>query len=150
MTRAVCQRCGGVKASYPAPCPACGHRPEGEGLLVAWLLSDEHLSGDALDGAGSRIRAGQPVRPSDRQLDRARRMLGQHLNTDAGLGAGRRRWLLAVSLLITPAVALTIAVWWWTERPRAAREAAAIGVPASILATLLLGWASFPWRFLVG
>ena len=41
-------RCGSLKPSYDDICPSCGHRPEGEGLLVAWLLSDMHLHRDEL------------------------------------------------------------------------------------------------------
>jgi hypothetical protein len=139
--RSVCLRCGGPKAAYDAICASCGHVPEGEGLLVAWLLSEAHLDGAGLEAAAARVRAGEVIRPSEKMLDRARRALGRHAAEDAGLDVGARATLLATSLLLTPLVGLT-AAWWWREtRPRAAAQALAMSAPVSVAMLVAVAWA---------
>lgn len=139
--RAICLRCGGPKAAYDAICPACGHVPEGEGLLVAWLLSDAHLDAAGLDAAAARVRSGEGIRPSDKLLDRARRALGRHATQDPGLTGGQRAALFATSLALTPLVGLT-AAWWWREaRPRAAAQALAMSLPVSVALFGAVAWA---------
>ena len=64
MSRAICVKCGGERTRYDQICPSCGHRPEGEGLLVAWLISDQHLSDEALSRTQARIRAGESIQPT--------------------------------------------------------------------------------------
>lgn len=138
--RAVCVRCGGERARYDQVCPACGFRPEGEGLLVAWLLSAEHLSSDELDRVKARVLAGEGIRPTERMLEQARRATGAHFATDVGLSGRARLALVAVSFGLTPLPAWVLAAWWWNERPRAARQALALALPASVVSTAAVWW----------
>jgi|JI10StandDraft_1071094.scaffolds.fasta_scaffold111796_4 hypothetical protein len=145
--RAVCVRCGSEKPGWDTICPGCGHRPEGEGLLVAWLLSDQHLGPTELQAAAARVRHGRPVRPSDRQLDLARRALGVHANDDPGLPLQHQVALLATSVLITGLVGVVMWGWWREERPRSARRALALSLPVTVVFSVIavsraLGWAS--------
>lgn len=121
-------------------CPSCGYRPEGEGVLVAWLLSRHNLSERDIELAARRVRAGQSIRPSERMLDRARRALRQHLTTDPGMSTGERVALLTCSLLLTPLVGWTLWAWWRTERPRAAIQALGLSLPATAIFTALVTW----------
>lgn len=139
MSRAVCLRCGADKGAPEHVCPACGHRPDGDGLLVAWLLSDAHLDADGLDRAAARIRAGEPVRPSPAMLDRARAALRPPA-ADDGLGPWRMAGLAILALLVTPAVGIALAIWWWGTRPRSARQALWVSIPPGILASVAIGW----------
>jgi hypothetical protein len=131
--RVVCARCGGERFGLEAICPGCGLVPEGEGLLVAWLLSDEHLAADELERVSARIRAGESIRPSAAQLQIARRMLGADWTSDPGLTSRQRLALVVGSVVLTPLAAWVLAGWWWWERPRAARQALLIAVPTSAL-----------------
>lgn len=140
MTRGVCIRCGGDRARYEQVCPACGHAPSGEGLLVAWLLSSEHLSDAELDVAAERIREGKPLRPSNRQLDTARRALGSHFDSDPGLTTAQKAALLVTSLLLTPLPGWVLWASWRGQRPRAAWQALALSAPATILFTAAVLW----------
>ncbi len=133
--KAVCVKCGGERSGFDQICPACGYRPDSEGLLVAWLLSAESLSDDELKQVQLRIRKGESIRPSARMLDKARRALGNHFSTDLGLTVVQRLGLLATSLLLTPMVGWVIALWYWNERPRAALQALALSLPATVLFT---------------
>ncbi|MCB9680027.1 MAG: hypothetical protein H6733_01020 [Alphaproteobacteria bacterium] len=143
MSRAICVRCGADKGHYERICPACGHRPEGEGLLVAWLLSDAHLDAGGLDKAARRIARGDTIRPSEAMLERARRALGAHASADPGLSGGQRLALLATSLVLTPTVGLTLWAWWRTERPRVALQALWLSLPASVLYAVGVLWLRF-------
>jgi hypothetical protein len=125
-------RCGGERDRWDQVCPGCGHRPEGEGLLVAWLLSRENLSEPELAAVRARIVGGEVIRPTERMLDRARRALGTHFATDLGLGTAERWAVLAGSILLTPLPGLVLGAWSWDSRPRAARQALALSLPASI------------------
>jgi hypothetical protein len=99
---------------------------------VAWLLSRENLSEAELLAVRERIRGGEVIRPTERMLDKARRALGLHFATDRGLDA-RERWaVLATSILLTPLPGLVLGVWSWNSRPRAARQALALSLPASV------------------
>ncbi len=129
-------RCGSLKPSYDDICPACGHRPEGEGLLVAWLLSDMHLHREELQGVSDRIKGGESIRPSERMLDKARKALGLHFSTDPGLTGQQRLALLLCSLVLTPLVGWVVWVWWRRERPRAAVQALGLSLPATVLFTV--------------
>ena len=133
MSRAVCVRCGASRADFRQICPACGHRPVDDGLLVAWLLSGEHLSDDQLQVVAERIRDGEAIRPSDAQLSQARRALGRAFSTDPGLTGLQRAGLLASSLLLTPLPGWFCFVWWFNTRPRAAWQSLALAVPGSLL-----------------
>lgn len=145
MSRAICLRCGAEKGTSASICPACGHRPEGDGLLVAWLLSDAHVDDAALDAIATRIRAGEPLRPSEPMLERARRALGRHAAQDPGLPASTRLALLATSIVLTPAVGLVCWASWRDRRPRSATQALWLSLPAGLLA-----FAAVSWRVLAG
>ncbi|MCA9494028.1 MAG: hypothetical protein KC621_29070 [Myxococcales bacterium] len=132
MSRSVCVRCGGERERHDQVCPSCGHRPDGDGLFVAWLLSTENLSEAELDGVRDRIRSGEVIRPTERMLARARRALGADFASDAGLDTRQRMLVLATSLLLTPLPGLIVGVWWWNDHPRAARQALALSLPASL------------------
>lgn len=140
MSRAVCTRCGTSRPDFSGTCPACGHRPVDEGLLVAWLLSTEHLDEPALDAAAERIRAGESIRPSDRQLAKARRAMGRAFSTDPGLSVSARLGLLATSLFLTPLPAWICFAWWISKRPRAAWQSFGVALPGSLLYFGLGAW----------
>lgn len=134
---AACQRCGGGRDAFDQVCPACGHRPSGEGLLVAWLLSTHNLDPARLEQAAARIAAGEPLRPTDKQLARARRALGRDFATDPGLTVPQLLGLFATSLVATPLVGW-VAWWWWRDtQPRAALQALALAAPVTVIATIL-------------
>jgi hypothetical protein len=133
MIEAVCLRCGAEKSDFDVVCGACGHRPEGEGLLVAWLLSRHHLSAEQLTRASLRIRQGEALRPSDAQLDKARKSLGRDASSDRGLDGLQRGGLLATSFLLTPLVGLTLWWWWRDDRPRSSFQAFWLSAPVSVL-----------------
>ncbi|HHO50418.1 MAG TPA: hypothetical protein ENK18_05975 [Deltaproteobacteria bacterium] len=137
-TRAVCVRCGGLRSSFEAICPSCGHRPDGEGLLIAWLLSEHNLDETGIERVQLRIRDGEAIRPSARMLDKARRALGTHFSTDAGLSGVEHAGLLAVNLLLTPLVGWVLFAWWRTARPRAALQALRLTLPVTVLFTVLV------------
>lgn len=139
--RAVCVRCGGERPRYDQVCPKCGFRAEGDGLLVAWLLSTEHFSEAELDRVRARVVAGEVIRPTARMLETARRATGAHFATDVGLDGRERLALLGVSIALTPLPAWVLAAWWWNERPRAARQALALALPVSVLSTAAVWWA---------
>ena len=141
--RAVCVRCGGFRANYRLICPHCGHRADGEGLLIAWLLSSEHLGDEQLEQAAERVRGGESIRPSERMLERARRALGTHFSSDPGLDTGQRIALLFTSLLLTPLVGWVLWFWWRRSRPRAAIQALGLSLPATAIFTALVLWLRF-------
>ena len=140
MNRAVCARCGDSRTDFREVCPACGFRSDGEGVLLAWLLSSAHFDDKQLDAASQRIKKGEPLRPTEAMFDRARRALGEDLSTDAGLTTQQRLGLLVMSLLITPLPAWVMAVWWWRSRPRAALQSLALAVPCSAAFVTLWLW----------
>lgn len=142
---AVCQRCGGRRDTFDQICPACGHRPQGEGLLVAWLLSTNNLDEERLEAAASRIAGGEPLRPSSKQLERARRALGRDYGTDPGMTVGQRLALLATSIVLTPLVGWAAWLWWRQDRPRAAVQALALSLPLTVIYTVL-----WPALYLLG
>lgn len=135
---AVCVRCGAERSQWADTCASCGLAPVGEGRWVAWLLSAENLSPAELADVSRRIRGGEVVRPSRATLDRARRALGEHLATDAGLAGREGAGLLAVSVLLTPLVGWVCVAWWWSTRPRAAMQALALTLPATVAETALV------------
>lgn len=134
--KAACQRCGAAREAFDDICPSCGHRPAGEGLLVAWLLSTHNLDPGQLEAAAKRIADGTPLRPTKNQLDRARRALGRDFTTDPGLSMGELLGLFATSLVATPLVGW-VAWWWWRDtRPRAALQSLALSAPVTLVATI--------------
>lgn len=137
---AICVRCGGERRDFDQICPSCGHVPMAEGRLVAWLLSSENLGVDELRAVQARIRAGEVIRPSARMLDKARRSLGQSFGTDAGMSTWQRLGLLATSVFLTPLVGWVLFVWWWKVRPRAAIQALALSLPATVAFLILVLW----------
>ena len=138
MSRAVCTRCGVDRGAIELACPGCGHRPSGEGLLVAWLVSDANLSPEDLDAAAARIREGQPLHPTRAQLDRARHALGAHLASYPWLTMPERVALLVVGLLVTPLPGMILWFWWRAARPRAALQALALSLPAALFYVVLV------------
>lgn len=140
MSKAVCVRCGGERQDFDQVCPSCGHVPTDEGRLVAWLLSSENLGADELRDAQVRIRAGEVIRPSARMLEKARRSLGWHFTTDVGMSTPERLGLLATSLFLTPLVGWVLFVWWYKVRPRAAIQALALSLPATVGFAILVLW----------
>jgi hypothetical protein len=138
VSRAICVRCGSERSDFDAICPSCGHRPDDEGRLVAWLLSSANLSDEELDGVRERIRRGEAIRPSARMLAKARSALGRDFTSDRGLSTSQRLALLATSLLVTPLVGWVLFVWWYRERPRSAMQSLALSLPASVLFVILV------------
>ena len=130
---AICHRCGETKREYAMVCARCGHRPIDDGLLVAWLLSSEHLSEDQFASVAARIREGETIRPSRKQLKQARRALGRSFSSDPGLTSSQRLLLLALSFGLTPLPAWVCFFWWITARPRAAWQSLSIAAPASLV-----------------
>jgi hypothetical protein len=138
MSRAVCVRCGADRMVYDQVCPACGFLPEGDGLAVAWLLSDNHLGDHELDAAQARVRAGEPIEPNAKMLKVAKQALRTTFATDPGLTTVQRLGVLACSLLLTPLVGWTLWWTWRTRRPRAAWQAFALSAPATVAFTVLV------------
>lgn len=141
MSRALCVKCGGERTRFDQICPACGHRPDGEGMLIAWLLSSENLTDAQLRQTQARLRKGEHIKPSAKMLEKARRALGQHFTTDEGLTNPQRMGLLATSLFLTPLVGWVLFAWWWDQKPRAALQALALSLPATVLFTGGVLWA---------
>lgn len=136
--RAICVRCGSIRANFETICPSCGHRPDDEGRLVAWLLSSENLSETELEDVRHRIAGGERIRPSARMLAKAKIALGRDFSSDQGLSTSQRVLLLGTSLLVTPLVGWVLFIWWYRDRPRAAIQALALSLPASVLFTILV------------
>ncbi len=130
---AVCVRCGATRSTYDQVCPSCGLEPEGDGLLMAWLLSSEHLDAEQLDAARSRIEGGEHIRPTPAMLKKARKALKVHFSTDPGLPWKQRMLLMMTCFLLTPLVGWTLFAWWRRTRPRAAWQSAFIAAPMSAL-----------------
>lgn len=141
--KAVCVRCGMEKDHYAHVCPACGNRPDGDGMLVAWLASTEHVDAAVLPKIAAQIQAGHPFRPSSSKLREAQRALGRVISTDAGLTVAQRLGILLCSLVFTPLVGWTCFFWWRTERPRAAWQALGLSLPFTVLFTGIWGYAIF-------
>ena len=140
MSRAVCARCGTFRKDYREPCAACGLRAEGDGLLVAWLLSDLGLGDAALDDAAARIRRGEPLQPSSRLLAKARAALGGTTEADPGLSSRERFGILFCAVFLTALPGLVFALHSRRTRPRAALQAVALSLPFAAAWTLFLWW----------
>ena len=139
--KAVCVRCGMEKDHYAHVCPSCGNRPDGDGMLVAWLASTEHVAPEVLPRIAAQIQSGHPFRPSSAKLKQARRALGREIGTDTGLTVPQRLGVLACSVLFTPLVGWTCFFWWRTERPRAAWQALGYSLPFTVFFTGFWGYA---------
>ena len=140
MVHAICARCGSSKADFSSICSACGHRPTGRAVALAWLLSDHNLSQHDLAGAAERIRNQEPLNPNAAALRRARLALGWHVATDPGLSQATRALLAITSVLLTPAPGFMVAWHWWEERPRSAWQALSISLPIAALLTIFFAW----------
>lgn len=141
--KGICVRCGFTKPDHAAVCPDCGHRPDGEGLLVAWLLSAHNLDEVGLAATAARIRAGEPIRPSRRMLRKARRALGRQIATDPGLTLGELVGVLLADVVFTSLVGWTCVAWWWDRRPRAALQAGLVTLPTTVVGFGFWGWMAF-------
>jgi hypothetical protein len=109
-------------------------------LLVAWLLSSEHLGEAAIEATAGRVAAGEVVRPSERMLAQARRSLGVDFATDPGLTTRERLMLFAVSFVLTPLVGLVCWAWWRRDRPRSAVQALSLSLPPALVLFALGAW----------
>ena len=109
--------------------------------MIAWLLSSHNLDEAKLEAAAQRISGGEPLRPSGKQLERARRALGQDYRTDPGLTVGQRLGLLATSIVLTPMVGWVAWMWWRRTRPRASVQALALALPLTAIYTF--AWPAF-------
>jgi len=136
--RAACVRCGTLREGLRATCPQCGLRPEGEGVLVAWLLSAGHLSDAQLTAAAARVAGGEVLRPSHAMLAVARRALGVDFTSDPGLTPGQRALVLGASVVLTPLVGGTLWAWWRRQRPRAALQALLLSAPVSLITLVVV------------
>ncbi len=143
MWGAVCVRCGAPRLDYAQICPSCGHRPEGEGLLVAWLLSEHNLDEEGLREAAERIREGHEVQPSRRMLDKARRALGSDFHSDPGLTVVQQLGLALIGIALTPLPGLVLWAWWRRQRPRAAVQALALSLPLGLVSAGIVLWALY-------
>lgn len=139
---AICHRCGEEKSNFSLVCARCGHRPVDDGLLVAWLLSTNHLSAEELPMIAQRIRDGKTIRPSEKQLRVARRALGRSFASDPGLSGNQRLVMLGLSFVATPLPAWVCFFWWITTRPRAAWQSFSVALPATLVFTAI-GFVSF-------
>ena len=132
--RAVCHRCGGIKAGPFLPCPDCLHTPRAEDRALAWLFSAAHLSTEELELAARRIQTGEQPEPSRQLLAHAT------ANMSSSRGSGgpplSRHQLVGIglgSIALTPLMGLSI--WWGyrTSRPLAAKQALRVTVPVSVV-----------------
>ena len=130
---AVCVRCGAAKTRHDHVCGGCGLRPEDEGLLVAWLLSEANLSPQQLHAVQQRIQGGESVRPGPEQLAKARRALGRDAASDPGLTVAERAALLLCTVFLTPLPAWVYGAWHLRERRRTALHALGLGALGSVL-----------------
>jgi len=129
-----------MRAEHYQVCPKCGHRPSGEGLLVAWLLSSHHLDEAALKDVSERIAGGEAIRPTERMLNKARRASGMTFGTDPGLTNPQRMALLATSLLLTPLLAWACFGCWLTTHPRSAWQSFSVALPGTLVYGALGLW----------
>lgn len=133
MTAAICLKCGQSKSDFDVICPHCGHRPFGDGLLMAWLVSSHHLSPAQLEAAAQRIRSGKDLNPSEALLETARQALGRAASQDPGLPTAQRLALLLTSVIFTPWPGLVLWFWWRKERPKTAKQSLWLSLPAGLL-----------------
>jgi hypothetical protein len=112
--------------------------PAGEGKLVAVICSRRVLGPAELAAAQSRIRRGEPLRPTAALLDRARRVLSGEVEEPARLSPPQMVALAFGNLLLTPI--LGYAVWWrWRDRQGpGARQALLVTLPVSLVLAVLL------------
>lgn len=131
----ICVKCGEDKPAFDAVCSACGHRPEGDGLLICWLLSSDNLGVGEQRAAARRIQAGEPIRPNAAMLKKAKRALGRDLVSDPGLTVPQRLAVLTCSVVLTPLVGWTCWFWMRQDRPRAALQSLALSLPPTVMFT---------------
>lgn len=141
--RGICVRCASFKDRALGSCPACGHRPEGEERLLAWLFSRNFLDADELEEAATRLSAGEEVRPTP-QLIRLARAALYPASAQAGLPptrlgreqplSGEQQVLLGfANVLLTPLFGFVL--WWGFRqtRPVAARQTLRITAPVALV-----------------
>ena len=156
--RGVCLRCGSFKDRAMGSCPACGHRPEGDERLHAWLVSRHHLSDDEMAAAAERIGAGEELRPPPELLDLAERNLypagravprpsapedPDPLFIDQPLDGETQVLLGLGNVALSPLLGF---VTWWSlrdRRPRAAAQALTITAPTALISLTI--WAAVWW-----
>ncbi len=139
--RAVCHRCGGVKAGPAQSCPGCRYTPKDSAMSVAWLFSSAHLNPEELREAAERIINGEQPDPSPVQLAvAAKHTQARRHQNDTSLSTGQLIAIGAGALLLTPLSGF--AVWWGLKnhRPLAANSALRVTLPiASALGAIWLG-----------
>lgn len=128
---AVCARCGAEKDLPLARC-TCGHVPVGEERVLAIVCSNRILDAAGLREATMRIRSGETVNPSAALLERARAILAGRVEKAVALSPARQVGLVALNVLLTPAIGW--AVWFrWRARPGpGGRQALAATLPISL------------------
>ena len=129
---AICARCGAEKDLALGRCSACAHLPTGDEREVAIVCSTRVLDVAALRAAQTRIRTGEPVRPTATLRARARAVLSGTEPRATRLTGGQLAALVVANLIGTPL--LGYAVWWWyrADAGPAARQALLVTVPCSV------------------
>ncbi|MCB9742903.1 MAG: hypothetical protein H6741_05330 [Alphaproteobacteria bacterium] len=155
--RGICIRCASYKDRALGSCPACGHRPEGEERVLAWLFSRNFLDEDELEEAAARLARRERPRPPARLQELARRALypGQGgeagargirpvgadaVPHDRGLSGEQQVLLGAASVLLTPLLGF---VYWWSlrqRRPVSARQALWVTLPVALVMSVIWAW----------
>lgn len=143
---AVCVACGATKDRPMGSCPACGHRPEGEDRLAAWLFSAHHLTQEELQDASERLVGGERLDPSPEMLAVARAALNPVPEARDPLARDpderlSPRWialLLACNVVFTPLFGFTAWWSWRSHRPQAARQALHLTWPVAV--ALVTAW----------
>ncbi|MCB9765290.1 MAG: hypothetical protein H6739_36285 [Alphaproteobacteria bacterium] len=153
--RGICIRCASYKDRALGSCPACGHRPEGDERLVAWLFSRHFLDEEELEQAAARLASGEEVKPPPELLDRARRALypaegsaadglqpvgAGVLGRDTGLTGEQQVLLGLANVVLTPLLGF---VYWWSlrrVRPVASRQALQVTLPVALVMGVIWAW----------
>lgn len=138
--RSVCVRCGGDKELPLGRCPECGHVPSLGERALSLLSSTRMLSEAELMEVQSRIRRGEPLRPSAARLQAAAvLLLDQGDGTRRVLSRAEEIGLLILSILLTPVPALAVA-WTWRDTPAAGQALRVAGI--ALVINIAIGWSA--------